>query len=127
MRNPRRNVMDSVKMNKLKLLEIVKDNLRKHVSEFEESVVDYRKLVLKICQENLEIAESGDTKKFKDMKHLPASPISYENSYKRAIRMLELSIEDTIEVEEDVFNQLVLDEWDWKHSFSASNAMYKSF
>ena len=127
MRNPRRNVMDSVKMNKLKLLEIVKDNLRKHVSEFEESVQDYRKAVLKLCQENLEIAESGDTKKFKDLKHPPVAPISYENSYKRAIRMLELSIEDTIEVEEDVFNQLVLDEWDLKHSLSASTAMYRAF
>jgi len=40
--------------------------------------------------------------------------------------MLELSVEDIIEVEEEIFNQLVLDEWQWKHQFSTSNAMYKS-
>jgi hypothetical protein len=39
---------------------------------------------------------------------------------------LELSVEDTIEVEEDVFNQLVLDEWAWKNAFVASGALYKS-
>jgi hypothetical protein len=40
--------------------------------------------------------------------------------------MLELSVEDTIELEEDVFNQLVLDEWTWKNAFVASNSLYKT-
>ena len=40
--------------------------------------------------------------------------------------MLELSVEDIIEVEEDVFNQLVLDEWQWKRSFTASAMSYKT-
>ena len=54
------------------------------------------------------------------------APQSYEAEYTRAMRMLELSVDDTIEVEQDVFNQLVLDEWHWKMSFTASNTMYKS-
>jgi hypothetical protein len=40
--------------------------------------------------------------------------------------MLELSVDEVLEVEEDVFNQLVLDEWGWKHNFAATSAMYKS-
>ena len=40
--------------------------------------------------------------------------------------MLELSVEDTIELEDDIFNQLVLDEWTWKHQFVASASLYKS-
>ena len=37
------------------------------------------------------------------------------------------AVEDVIEVEDDVFNQLVLDEWQWKTSFSISASSYKSF
>jgi hypothetical protein len=40
--------------------------------------------------------------------------------------MLELSVEKEIEVEEDVFNQLVLDEWHWKNQFIASASLYKT-
>jgi hypothetical protein len=40
--------------------------------------------------------------------------------------MLELSVEEEIELEEAIFNQLVMDEWVWKAQFNASNAMYKT-
>ena len=48
-------------------------------------------------------------KEFLKIKAHPSAPNSYEDSYKRAIRMLELSIDEVIEIEEDVFNQLVLE------------------
>ena len=48
------------------------------------------------------------------------------DNYTRAIRMLELSVEDVIEIEEHIFNQLVLDEWGWKQQFTAMSALYKS-
>ena len=114
-------------MNREEWLGIVRTNKDKHVAEFVEAVADYKQAVLKIAQDNLKVAKSGDLAKFKKMEDFPNEPQSYENSYKRAIRMLELSVEDTIEVEEDVFNQLVLDEWNWKSMFSASNTMIKSY
>ena len=118
--------MNAVNLKRLELLEIVKTNMLKHIVEFNEAVIDYKNAVLKICEDNLVQAQTGQIDNFKKIAFLPTTPVSYENSYKRAIRMLELSVDDTIEVEEDVFNQLVLDEWDWKHSFSVSNASYKS-
>lgn len=117
--------MNSIKMNRLQLLDIVRENKIKHVAEYLEAVEDYKKLVLEISQGNSKIAKTSDLEKFKKMKAIPTAPTSYESDYARAIRMLELSIEDTIEVEEDIFNQLVLDEWSWKRSFTASNATYK--
>ena len=126
MQNIERNVMHAIKMNRLELLEIVRANKEKHITEFNESVVDYKQLVLEFCQGNLKLAKTADLDKFKKIKSLPAAPVSYEDSYKRAIRMLELSVEDIIEVEEDVFNQLVLDEWQWKRNFAASNMLYKT-
>jgi hypothetical protein len=113
-------------MKRLELLDIVRANKEKHITEFNESVADFKALTLKVASDNMVAARTGDLKEFKKIKPSPSAPTSYEDSYKRAIRMLELSIEDVIEVEEDVFNQLVLDEWNWKHQFIASNTMYKS-
>lgn len=117
--------MNAIKMNRLELLGIVKENKIKHIAEFEEAVGDYKTLVLQIAAGNAKLAKTADLEQFKKMKAVPGAPTSYEASYKRAIRMLELCVEDVIEVEEDVFNQLVLDEWDWKRSFTMSNSTYK--
>lgn len=126
MLNLQRNVMKAIKMQRKELLNIVQDNKTKHIKEFNEAVEDYKALVLQIATENVKLAKSGNLTEFKKIKQHPSAPTSYEDNYKRAIRMLELSIDDVIEVEEDVFNQLVLDEWHWTHNFITSNAMYKS-
>lgn len=118
--------MNAIKMNRVDLLEIVRANKEKHVAEFLEAVEDYKKLVLTLSQANMKLAKTGDLEQFKKIKPLPSAPVSYEDSYKRAIRMHELSVEDIIEVEEDVFNQLVLDEWVWKRNFTTSNSLYKA-
>lgn len=117
--------MNAIKMNRLELLAIVQANKITHVAEFIEAVADYKVLVLQIATGNLKLSKTADLEQFKKIKAQPVPPTSYENDYKRAIRMLELSVEDVIEIEEDVFNQLVLDEWSWKRSFTMSNSTYK--
>lgn len=119
--------MRSVKVGRGELLEIVRTNKEKHIKEFNEAVEDFKAAAIKIADHNLKLAQSGDVDQIAKFKQLPTKPTSYEDSYTRAIRMLELSVEDVIEVEEDVFNQLVLDEWGWKQNFTVSSALYKSF
>ena len=126
MQNLRRNVMRSVKIDKKKLLAIVRENKEKHIAEYNESVADFKDLAIRITTKNLEIVNTGDLDKIAKLKAVPAAPVSHEKEYERAIRMLELSVEKEIEVEEDIFNQLVLDEWAWKHQFVASASLYKS-
>ena len=118
--------MHAVKINRIELLNIVRENKAKHVSDFNESVEDYKKAVLKIATDNLTLANSADLEQIARIRVVPQKPVSYEQNYNRAERMLELSVEEVIEVEEDVFNQLVLDEWAWKNSFVASASLYKS-
>jgi len=126
MRNPLRNIMHSVKMNRKELLNIVIDNRMKHVEEYKESIDGYKLAAVKIAAHNLKVAKSGDLEKFKTLSHMPKKPTSYEDNYVKAIRMLELSVEEVIEIDEHIFNQLVLDEWVWKHDFVATASMYKS-
>jgi hypothetical protein len=126
MRNQGRNAMRSVKINKTDLLKIVVTNQAKHITEFNEAVKDYKKAAIKIAKEHVDLAKTGDLEQIARIKAMPQKPASYEKEYDRAIRMLQLSVEDIIELESDVFNQLVLDEWSWKNMFVASNSMYKT-
>jgi hypothetical protein len=118
--------MKSVKMNRFTLLDIVKENKKTHIKLYEESVEDYKNAVIKVAKYNLKLANTSDLERMR-FKQFPSSPTSYEHQYSKAIRMLELSIDNEIELEEDVFNQLVLDEWSWKNSFVASGTLYKSY
>lgn len=125
--------MNSINMNRESLLAIVKTNKEKHVAEFQEALVDYaaamNKIALdnnKIARENAKLVAEGKFKEIKSWKQFIPSPTSYEKEYTRAIAMLSNSVDEVIEVEQDVFNQLVLDEWNWKHSFSVSNTLYKT-
>lgn len=118
--------MHSVKVNRLELLDIVRKNKEKHIVEYNESVEDYKAAAVKLAQANLKLVKTGDLEQIAKTKAMPQKPTSYENNYARAIRMLELSVEKEIDVEEDVFNQLVLDEWAWKNAFTAASALYKS-
>lgn len=117
--------MNNVKMDRLELLKIVKENAVKHVADYDEAVADYKVAVVKVAKANLKIANTGDLEKF-NFQRMPAAPVNYADNYSRAIRMLELSVESIIDVEEHIFNQLVLDEWSWKQGFVAQSALYKS-
>ena len=118
--------MNSIKMERIKLLEIVRENKEKHIAEYAESVEDYKAAVLKIAKKNLSLAKTGELPQIAQMQKAPMTPVSYEDNYTKAIRMLELSVEEVIDIEEHIFNQLVLDEWGWKQSFVAAGALYKS-
>jgi hypothetical protein len=118
--------MRSVKLNKKELLKIVTENRSKHIKDYTESVEDYKAAAVKVAAEHVELAKTGELNKIARIKAMPSAPVSYEKEYDRAIRMLELSVEKEIEVEEDIFNQLVLDEWAWKHQFVASASLYKT-
>lgn len=121
-------------MNRMALLDIVRSNLEKHTTEYKEAVDGYRIEVLRVLKENARRAKMNTTAFEKDptmklsnlnaMLQMPTAPQTYEKEYGRAIRMLELSVDAEIDVEEDVFNQLVLDEWSWKQMFAATTSLY---
>ena len=118
--------MKTVKIKREELLAVVRENKEKHIVEFNESVEDFKKAVVVITKNNLKLVNTGDLNNIAKVKNLPSVPSSYEQSYTRAIRMLELSIDDVIELDDTTFNQLVLDEWNWKSNFQLSGSLYKS-
>lgn len=127
MRDLGRNVMKSVKLNKTELLGIVRENKSKHILAYKEAVDDYMEAARTIVNYNVDRINERTVEAIAKCKTVPAAPKSYEDEYSRAIRMLELSVETEIELEADVFNQLVLDEWHWKNQFSLMASTYKAF
>jgi len=117
--------MRNVNINKQELLDILRSNKEKHVSDYKEGVQDYFSAVLKLVERNLELARSGDLSTVAKISPMPPAPTSYESAYNRASRMLELSVDDVIELDEQTFNQLVLDEWAWKSMFAGTTQSYK--
>lgn len=127
MRNSGRNVMRSVKINKVELLGIVRENKSKHILAYKEAVEDYINAARTIVNYNVDKINQGTVEAIEKCKSIPSAPKSYEDEYNRAIRMLELSVDDEIELEADVFNQLVLDEWTWKNNFAMMASTYKAY
>lgn len=127
MRDLGRNVMRSVKLNKTELLGIVRENKSKHLRDYDEAVKDYKEAARNIVNYNVDKINEGTLESIAKCKTVPAPPKSYEDEYSRAIRMLELSVETEIDLDADVFNQLVLDEWNWKNQFALMAQNYKAF
>ena len=65
MRQIGRNAMRSVKINRDELLKIVRENKITHMSDYIEAVKDYKALVIKIANDNLKLAETGELDSFK--------------------------------------------------------------
>jgi len=132
MRNPENNVFKTVKVNKQELLSVVRENLQKHIAQFEESKEDYLKALTCVSEQNVKIANkrlkqsiNGKIDSDLSWKQLPPEPVSFESEYNRAIRMLEMSVETDLDVEAQVFNQLALDEWSWKNQFLNVSTLVK--
>jgi nucleoid DNA-binding protein len=121
-----RNMMRTVKVDKERLMKTLIENRDKHVAAYNESVNDYKEVVVKMARANLKLANTGNLESIAKMKRIPDAPTSHEESYTKAIKMLEFSVESVIELEEMIFNQLVLDEWSWKHAFTLTSTMYKT-
>src|SRR6185295_867061 len=51
-------------------------------------------------------------------------PQSHEKAYDQIIRMMEMSVDEEITLTCSQFACFVMDDWDWKEQWSASNATY---
>lgn len=131
--------MDSVKVNRQTLLGKARENLAKHLKEYKvacdewrivtkEKAVELHTKVLKILTE---LNEKSTADLIKDFEHKVlelnfAKPLCYAKDYEEAIKMLEMSVEDEVVITQNVFKQLVLDEWSWKKAELNKRIFYTS-
>ncbi len=117
----KRGKMENITVKKSELLEILKKNREAHRKIFEEAQIGYRNEAIRLLDKALNDAQEG--RKIKTYIQLEA-PIDQTKDYDRAIRMLEMSIDEEIDLSEREFAELVLDDWSWKQQFTVTNARY---
>ena len=113
----------TINVNRKNLILVLHENRKKHVAMFNEAVEGFQQAMVDKLKEVLAQAIAGKLKKLQ--LHLP-EPISHEKEYTEAIEMLEFSVDDTIELDKNMFRAYVKDEWDWKHTFESVSNSYIS-
>lgn len=115
--------MNKVKINRLHLLAAIKVNRDEHVTLFDRAQIGYRKAVIEALEERLLDAKHG--KPIVRGMALP-EPQNHTQDYDRIIRMLSMSVEETIEISESEFDMYVMDNWSWAKLAKAQNMTYSS-
>lgn len=113
--------MQSVKVNKDKLLETLPSNLANHVADYKSAKAKYPGVVAQAMRKRAADIDAGE--KIDTYFDLP-EPVSYEQNYKDAIEMLEWSENDTVDLSQAEFKQYVQDVWAWRAQFASSTQVY---
>ena len=115
--------MRSVKVKKAEALEILRKNRKDHRKIFLEALEGYKKQAVELLEHHIQAIKAGRVARI----HVQIpEPEDYTRQYDRAIKMLEMSVDDIVELEEDTFAQFVMDDWGWKRQFLQTNAPYSA-
>ena len=114
-----------IRVSKAELLVKLKENREIHIAEFEELKTDYLTGLEDRLKKILKSVKSGNFET--NIRIDLVKPKSFEDEYNEVIGMLEMSIDDTYEIDQDEYRQYVLNKWHWTSSFAATKASYGKF
>lgn len=114
--------MREMKMRRTDLTDVLKKNRSEHRVIFEKAVEGF------VVQAQKELATLAE-RALKGWGHIQLAvrlpiPQDYTAEYDKAIKMLEMCIDDEIVITSDDFDRLVMDNWGWKKSFTDTVSNY---
>ena len=115
--------MQEVRLQKAKLLEIIRKNREEHHAIFLEAQIKYREVAIKLLDRQLAAAREGKPFVLRQFIEL-VQPVDHTADYDRAIQMLELSVDDVITLTALDFSNLVQDQWQWTQQWATSTSRY---
>jgi len=118
-----RNTMKQVRVDKAKLLAILKKNRAEHRSVFLEAQKTFRVVAIKALDAQLKAARTNKPFELGRLVALTA-PEDHTADYDRSIQMLEMSVDEHIMVDEREFQNYVQDIWNWSRDWATSNMRY---
>ncbi|CAL9958356.1 hypothetical protein VPHD479_0033 [Vibrio phage D479] len=107
--------LNEVIVNRDKLLETVKANAEQHDVIYAEAMEAWREKSITFHRKQAAFIKKHGREN--ELLQRPTHPQSNAAEYKRAIRMIEMSTMDELQLTAQQFNQLVMDEWNWSHAF----------
>lgn len=112
--------MKTVKINKSALLEAIKKNRSKHENDVIIAIEAYKKEAF--MQYEAAIILLKNTGKVSRI--ILQEPVDKRDDYDRVLKMLEMSADVVIELDNHEFDQYVMDNWEWKNHASFANSTY---
>lgn len=114
----------TVNVDRLQLIAALKSGLEAHRAEYAEAKADYDVAVVKFLSEALERAKAGN---HSDLVLRLTKPENHTRDYTNIIELLEVSVDETIQLDSDAFRAYYKGEWSWKSAFGASASTLKSY
>ena len=125
--------MREVKVNRDELVEKVRANRIKHIEEYEEAVDGYKEAALEAIDKamarlkcGIQDLEAGEVLALHAVTFNLQVPQNHSRDYDQVIAMLEMSVDDQLTIRADEFACYVMDDWDWKSDFLATNSVYRN-
>lgn len=118
----------SVNVSRLALLDALVKNLETHKTQYQEAIADYKTKLRLDANELVESLEKDLSEK--DLKKLRIEfnpPSDHSKEYTDAIEMLEMSVDDTIQLDEQSFKAFIKNQWLWSDSFNEFLTSTKSY
>ncbi len=116
----RRTGSRTIKVNKSKLIEKIKENKEAHIKAYAKAVVAYKKEALSQLAEITKKVKSGDMNVHLNL----TTPVDNRKNYDKIIDMFAWEVEDVVELEQNEFNEYVQDETEFARHALMSNSMY---
>lgn len=115
--------METLKVSKAKLLEILKNNRKTHRELFLEAQIVYKAAIISELDQMLKDAREGSNIR----KHVNmAAPEDHTEDYDRLIGLLELAEDATVDLDAVEYNNYVRDKWAWSIKADRINKAYSS-
>lgn len=114
----------SININRMVLIEKLREGLVAHESEYQEAMTDYNSAVVKFMREACTRAESGD---FDDLVLKFPKPVSHSDDYKNVIELLTYSVDENINLDSESFRSYVKGEWSWRGMFDMSKTLISGY
>lgn len=111
----------SVNVSRLQLLSVLKTNLKQHLADYEKALQGYQLEVVETLEATLARVREGD---FSKVTVSVQKPESHEQEFLDVIEMMEMSVDETINLDRDAFRAYIKNDWPWSQQFSAISASY---
>lgn len=113
--------MQPVRVDKTKLLIVLRQNRDDHRQLFEDAIDGYRTFVIKNLEEQIDRLRSG--KKIAEFLQFEV-PEDHTKDYDRLIGMFEMTEDLIIELTQAEYAQYVDDDWQWQRNFVTNASSY---
>lgn len=115
--------MKQVRVKKEELLSILKKNKAEHREIFLKAQEKFREVAIKELDRMLKAARDSQPFVLERVARL-VQPKDFTAEYDRAIKMLEMSVDDNVEITAQEFQNFVQDIWHWSRDWALSNSGY---